>query len=196
MPTTRTFIAIDLSDEARAVLTDWQSRLKPIAPRHSVRWSAPQNIHLTLHFLGDVETGDLDRVSAAVAAVSATYPPFTLTLNGLGCFPNIKRPRVIWVGISGDTETLSTLYQQLGAKLKQAIGFSPDTRPYSPHLTLGRVNKGIPSRHLAQLSHALQQTQIGPLVQLQVTEIGLIKSELKPAGPVYTRLSTGNLKSV
>lgn len=195
MPTTRTFIAIELSDEARAALTNLQSRLKTVVPPRSVRWSATKNIHLTLHFLGEVATGEIDAVAGTVEAAALACRPFEFTLGRLGCFPNIKRPRVIWVGVLGNTDTLVALHGDLGNRLKQAVGFSPDTRPYSPHLTLGRVNKNIPSRHLKQLAQILQQEQagVGQLARLQVTEIALIKSELKPAGPVYTPLSRGKL---
>ena len=195
MPTVRTFIAIELSTEARAALTNLQSRLKTVVPPRSVRWSTAQNIHLTLHFLGNIEPGEIDTVAEAVRASALTCRTFEFTLGHLGCFPTIKRPRVIWVGVLGNTDTLVALHRDLGGRLKEAIGFSPDTRPYSPHLTLGRVSKGIPSRHLKQLAQVLQQEQagVGQLAQLQVTEIALIKSELKPAGPVYTPLSRGKL---
>ena len=195
MTSIRTFIAIELSTEARTALTDLQNRLKTIVPPRSVRWTVPQNIHLTLHFLGDVDTNDVEKISAVLDEATLAGPPFSLTLERLGCFPNISRPRIVWVGISGETETLLVLHLDLGKRLQAAIGFSPDSRPYSPHLTIGRTKKGLPARHLKQLSQALQQEQgnIGHLAPLPVTEIRLIKSELKPTGPVYTPLSRASL---
>ncbi len=197
MTTIRTFIAIELSDEARAALTDLQNRLKTVVPPRSVRWAASQNIHLTLHFLGDVEQDTVEKLSAAVYNATLASHPFTLTVERLGCFPNIRRPRIVWVGVSGETEPLVALHRNLGNRLKEASDFSPESRPYSPHLTIGRTKKGLPSRHLSQLSQVLQQEQakVGRLVQLKVREVGLIKSELSPTGPVYSLLSRGKLQS-
>lgn len=152
-------------------------------------------MHLTLHFLGETDVEVLDNIGEVLNDAASAHRPFEITAARLGCFPNVKRPRVVWVGVLGNTEALAALHRDLGLRLKQAIGFSPDTRPYSAHLTLGRVNKGIPSRQLQQLSQVFQQEQanVGQLARLQVSEISLIKSELKPAGPVYTCLSTGHL---
>lgn len=195
MTTLRTFIAIELSDEAQAALLQLQSRLKQLVPPHSVRWTAPQNIHLTLHFLGDVSTESVEQIGTVLQQVTAIYRHFSLKLAQLGCFPNTRRPRIIWVGVTGDMKLLESLHRDLGVGLKLAIDFSPETRPYAPHLTIGRVKKGIPSRHLRQLSEILEreQSKVGRLVDLQVTEIHLIKSELKPTGAVYTSLNRGKL---
>lgn len=197
MTTSRTFIAIELSSEALDALADLQNRLKTIVPPQTICWTALQNIHLTLHFLGDIAVGDAEEVSEAIDATTLTYKPFSLTLGKLGCFPNTRRPRIVWVGILGETSSLTALHQDLGNKIRAAINFAPDTRPYSPHLTIGRVRKGIPSRHMAQLSQVLQQEQpkVGQLADMRVTEISLMKSELKPAGAVYTQISRGELKN-
>ena len=195
MTTIRSFIAIELSDQARAGLTDLQNQLKTIVPPNTVRWTAPQNVHLTLHFLGNVTASDIDEVAHALQTVTSHAPPFALRLEGLGCFPNTRRPRIVWVGVSGETETLDRLYHDLGKKLKQGIGFEPDKRPYSPHLTIGRVKKGVPPRRLSQLGQAIEQeqTNVGQLAALEVAEIGLIKSELTPTGSIYTSLARGLL---
>ena len=193
MKTVRTFIAIELLDQARSALIEVQNRLKALVPPKSVRWTAPQNIHLTLHFLGDINAADVEKAAEVVKVAASNYQPFTLTLTGLGCFPNTRRPRIVWVGVGGETRLLAALYQELGERLK-VINFTPETRPYSAHLTIGRVNK-IPPRHLPQLGAVLEQEKqaIGELAQLAVTEIKLIKSDLQPAGPVYTPLARGIL---
>ena len=195
MTTIRTFVAIELPANALAALTNLQNRLKTLAPPHTVRWSAPQNIHLTLHFLGDVDTGDVGRISSALETTAANFEPFALSLGNLGCFPNIKRPRVIWVGMQEKNQTLVDMQQALGEQLGKAIGFTPEKRAYSPHLTLGRVKKGVPSRHLGQLSEVIGQIQpaIDKLVDLPVEEVCLMQSELKPTGAVYTKLSQAAL---
>ena len=198
MTTIRSFIAIELSDEARAALADLQNRLKAVAPAQVVRWAAPESIHLTLHFLGDVAPNDVEKITELIQRAASTCPPFDLTMGGLGCFPNTRRPRIIWASVSGQTETLLSLQQNLGEKLKE-IGFTSEARPYAPHLTVGRVKDGLPQRQLTQLGQMLEreQSQVGQLATLPVTKISLMKSELKPAGAVYTRLaSVGLNKSV
>ena len=197
MTTIRTFIAIELPNEARNALTDLQNRLKAIVPPKTVRWTAPQNIHLTLHFLGDIAVSNIELVSEAIDATTLTHKPFSLILETLGCFPNIRRPRIVWIGASGDKASLTSLHHDLGEKIRTAINFGPEARPYSPHLTIGRVIKGIPSRHMAQLSQVLQQEQpkVGSLADIRVRKISLMKSELKPAGAVYTQISRGELKN-
>lgn len=194
MTTLRTFIAIELSDQAQAVLADLQNRLKTIVPPHTVRWTAPASIHLTLHFLGDISPEDVAKVTDVLQAAAATCSTFNLNLGGLGCFPNTRRPRIIWAGVLGQTDVLVKLQRDLGEKLK-VIGYTAEARPYSPHLTLGRVKEGIPQRHITQLGQVLEQAQgqVGPLADLHVTEISLMRSELKPAGAVYTQMTSAML---
>jgi 2'-5' RNA ligase len=196
MTTIRTFIAVELSDEARTALADLQKRLKDAVPPKTVRWTRPQNIHLTLHFLGDVAKSDITQVADALQQSTATYPPFLLRLSGLGCFPNMRRPRIVWAGVTGDTASLVKLHRDLGQRL-QVIDFKPDTRPYSPHLTIGRVKRGLPGPELVELGDRLEQvkSEVAELAPLPVRQIGLIKSDLKPTGAVYTPLAHGILKS-
>lgn len=190
MTTIRTFIAIELPDEARQVVTQVQNRLKGLAPPHTVRWTTSQNIHLTLYFLGDIQTGEVDPIIAALQTSARTAHPFALTLGQLGCFPTLRRPRILWIGVHGDTKPLIALRQRLGAALQTAINFTPESRPYAPHLTIGRVNAGVPARHSQQLSQTLETEQaVGRLVEFEVDHISLIKSELKPTGSIYTPLA-------
>jgi 2'-5' RNA ligase len=193
MKTIRSFIAIDLSPEARAGLGDLQNRLKAVVPPKTVRWTALPNIHLTLHFLGEIAVNDVETVTGLVQATAANFQPFRLSLAGLGCFPNTRRPRIVWVGVGGGTRVLGELQRELGERL-QVINFTPEARPYSPHLTIGRVNN-LPPHRLAQLGELVEQEQlaVGELAQLTVAEIRLIKSDLQPAGPVYTSLARGIL---
>ena len=189
MTTIRTFIAIALPDEAQRLVTNLQNRLKGLAPPHTVRWTAIQNIHLTLHFLGDIEAAHVEKVGQALQSSIEASQPFTLTLGGLGAFPNMRRPRILWVGVQGDTEPLSAMHRRLGQALNTAIDFTPEKRPYSPHLTIGRIKQGVPSRHIKQLSQSLETEQaVGRLIKFDVTHISLIKSELKPTGSIYTPL--------
>jgi 2'-5' RNA ligase len=196
MQTIRSFVAIELSAEARTALIQLQNQLKALAPRQTVRWAAPESLHLTLHFLGDVPADDIDKITQLLHEAASASSPFTLALGGLGCFPNTRRPRIIWTGVLGETQSLQQLHLTLGEKLK-AIGFTPETRPYSPHLTLGRVINYLPTRQLTKLGQAIEQAQgqVGQLASLRVTQISLMKSELKSGGAVYTQLVSAILKN-
>ena len=195
MTTIRSFIAIELSDEARAELARLQNRLKEICPPQTVRWTPPKNVHLTLHFLGDVSVDHLETVSRTLRDVAAETPSFSLSLGNMGCFPNTRRPRIVWVAMSGETEILVRLQRELGRQLENGIGFQPEARPYSPHLTIGRAKKGIPQQRLGQLGQLLEQEipRVGQLAVLPVDHILFIRSDLKPDGPVYTSLASAQL---
>jgi 2'-5' RNA ligase len=194
MTTIRSFIAIELSKEAQAALAALQQRLKDVVPPNTVRWTAVQNIHLTLHFLGDITPDDAAKVAEMLQHSGQSHRPFSLRLEGLSCFPNLRRPRIVWVGVGGDKSSLVDLHTDLGRRLK-VIDFTPESRPYSPHLTVGRIKKGVPPHQLRRLGQALEQEQAGAghLAALQITEISLMRSDLKPSGPVYTPLAHGVL---
>jgi 2'-5' RNA ligase len=195
MTTIRCFIAIPLTDKARTEITRLQEGLNEVVPNRTVRWTAPQNIHLTLHFLGDVSVDHLEAVGQASTDAAAGTQPFSLSLERLGCFPNTRRPRILWVGLSGKTELLVALQRELGEQLNRAIGFQPESRPYSPHLTIGRVKKGIPKPRLRELGQFLEQEiqRVGQVAPLPVDSIHFIRSDLKPDGPIYTTLAQTNL---
>lgn len=188
--TIRSFIAIELSDEARTALAKLQNRLKTIVPTQTVRWTAPENIHLTLHFLGNIEASQVDPVKQLLHLSGAASPSFTLSLSGLGCFPNTRRPRIVWTGVLGQTEALVKLYHDLRERLL-VIDYSPEARPYSPHLTIGRVRDGLTAQQLTQLGQALERERdkVDELAELQVVEIALMQSDLRPTGPVYRQLA-------
>ncbi|MEW5960277.1 MAG: RNA 2',3'-cyclic phosphodiesterase [Chloroflexota bacterium] len=192
----RTFIAIDLPDQAHTALADLQHRLKAIAPPRMIRWIATENIHLTLHFLGDIAPRDVDKAAGALQAAATTCPPFSLELTGLGCFPHTRRPRIIWAGVAGEIEPLVNLHRELGQQLK-VIDFTPEDRPYAPHLTIGRVKPGLPPYQLSQLGEVLEQArlEVKHLAGMEVNQICLFQSDLRPTGPLYTRLAQAMLKS-
>ena len=178
--TIRSYISIELPENVRTALLALQSRIKKVTPPQAVRWSAPDNIHLTLHFLGEVTPADFIKLDQALKAMPLPYLPFSLNIGGLGGFPNLRRPRVIWVGLPGDIHQLLMIQQEVETLLKQTIGFKPEDRPYSPHLTLGRVKQPLSSHDLAQLGQALQREEgkVGQIATLEVAEIHLMKSKL------------------
>jgi 2'-5' RNA ligase len=193
--TIRSFIAIDLSEEARTELARLQSRLKEASPPKAIRWTDPKNVHLTLHFLGELAEDRLENVSRTLRDAAAAHTPFSLNLSNLGCFPSTRRTRIVWVGLSGDTDNLVALQSDLGDRLKKGVGFEPETRAYSPHLTIGRVRKGVTQNRLRALGQILEEQipRVGRLATLPVDYIHFIRSDLKPDGPIYTSLAKAPL---
>lgn len=144
----------------------------------AVRWVAPENMHLTLRFLGDTPEDKLPVIAAELDAITQQFQPFELHLDQLGCFPNRKRPRVIWAGLSGELKTLNALQSRI-EKAVQSLGWEGENRPFQAHLTIGRVKD---SSQAARLSWQQPlEKQVVP-----VSAVNLIESQLRPSGPVYT----------
>ena len=135
----RLFLAIDPDPAVVAVLAAMQAELHARLPAR--RWSDPACLHLTLHFLGEVDAGRVPALAELLAGVAARTLAFKLSVDGLGAFPSDAAPRVVWAGVGGDRDALAALHGALADGLV-ALGFSPDTRPYHPHLTLAREAAG------------------------------------------------------
>ena len=135
-PTLRTFVAIELGDPARAAVAEYLATLRPTP---GVAWTRPENLHVTLKFLGDVATARISELSARLAAATADVPAFTMTVAGVGAFPNVARPRVLWVGCKAPT--LPALAAAVDGACVGA-GFAAEARAFHPHATLGRVREG------------------------------------------------------
>lgn len=188
MPGIRTFIAIELSSEARQVVSGLVDRLEPSGA--DVRWIPPGNLHLTLKFLGDVEDRRLDRIAERVREASSGIGAFTLALSGVGAFPSREHPRVYWVGLSGGVEAIRELARRMDAAF-EADGVKREGREFAPHLTIGRVRS---PRGLAPLASSIDRISfLGP--EMVVDQIAVFKSDLRPAGPIYTRLAAVQLVS-
>ena len=138
--TFRAFIAIDLPESVKPFLSEAQKALKQYGFR--VKWIRPQNIHLTLKFLGDTATADINKIAEAMRLAASECPGLSLAAKGIGVFPNVRRPRVIWAGLDGQLEALADLQRALEAQLAD-LGFTRDSRPFKSHLTLGRVKGKI-----------------------------------------------------
>lgn len=181
----RAFIAIDLNPEVRNGLKSLIANLKSQIPS-GVRWSAVENIHLTLKFLGESSPSRLEGLRQGLPAVVQPIPPFEFSLEGLGAFPNFRRPRVIWVGIQSPP-ALAELRRRIE---KSALdnGYPLEERDFSPHLTLGRVQPSASTTEVAAISAALAQAHIGCIGKVAVQKVILFHSDLQPAGPVYTPL--------
>jgi 2'-5' RNA ligase len=189
----RTFIAIELDESIKDGLTRLQERLKGKAPRGSVRWVRSEGIHLTLKFLGDVPADQIGEITEALQESCQSFAPFSLSCGGLGCFPNLKRPRVVWVGVQEETGTLAQLQKAI-EKNVAPLGYPPEKRKFSPHLTLGRVQRRVSPGDLRRLGELVGASEIGTLGQMKVHSVNLMRSDLRPSGAVYTQLAEVELK--
>jgi 2'-5' RNA ligase len=189
----RLFIAIELPQPTIDALTKLQNQLRRA---QAVRWVRPTQMHLTLQFLGDVAVANIDRLSAALNKTIPPNPAFTLSIEGLGAFPNLKRPRVVWAGVGGELKQLTQLHQAT-IDATQTIGIQPEDRPFNAHLTLGRANQKARSLDYQQLSEVLSryQSQVGQLATFSVEHVSLIRSQLQPDGHIYTTLAEIELGS-
>jgi 2'-5' RNA ligase len=187
----RLFIAVELSAEVRRWITDQRNRLEPRMPSGAVRWVQPDGIHLTLIFLGETPSGRMDEIRKGMALATAVFPPFSLAVSDLGCFPNIARPRVVWTGLQPSPD-LMNLQLRLEDELA-ATGFPREQRAFSPHLTLGRVRDGIAVDELRQIGSAVKGSGATEGIHMEVKEVCLFRSILQPSGAEYTRLHTAPL---
>jgi 2'-5' RNA ligase len=193
MTTLRTFIAVELDDELRMNLGLLQDRLRDRVPRRSVRWVRPAGIHLTLKFLGDTPGAKVRDVGTDLVRAAASVPPFTITMGGLGCFPNARRPRVVWVGLQEATGALVRLRDAVEAEVSP-LGFPSERRPFRPHLTLGRVQRRATKSQVREIGQAVvAASSTGTVDEMAVGAVSYIKSELRPTGAVYTLLSEASL---
>lgn len=181
----RAFVAIDLPDEVKAALDEVGTALGEGLPRRAVRWVKPGLLHLTVRFLGDTAVSQLPAVAAALDDAAAAHPPLGLTLSELGCFPNRKRPRVIWAGVRGDVATAKALKAAVDEALLP-LGWDVEDRPFRTHITLGRVKDNRAARDLNW------ETPL-PELAFPVTAVHLIESQLTPDGPIYTICHTSPL---
>jgi len=194
--TLRTFIAIELDQELRTTLTGIQARLRGAVPPRAVRWVQPEGIHLTLKFLGDTLSDKVEQVKSALAQATEQVPAFTITVGGVGCFPDARRPRVVWVGVQEPSGSLARLWQAVESQVAP-LGFPTEKRPFSPHLTLGRVQRYASSgevRDIGQAVAALAAEMAGTQDAMAVSTVAYIKSDLRPSGAVYTTLVEARLQ--
>ena len=193
MKQVRTFIAIELDETINAALTGLQRQLKAKAPQGSVRWVRPEGIHLTLKFLGDVPVNRIEEIERALTQACAGFPAFSFSVGELGCFPNPRRPRVVWVGVQEESGTLAGLQKAIEDGMEK-LGFAPEGRRFHAHLTLGRTQRRASSGDVRRLGQLISEADIGELGQMEVRAVSLMKSDLKPTGAVYTRLAAARLE--
>jgi RNA 2',3'-cyclic 3'-phosphodiesterase len=188
MKRTRTFIAIDPGKAVRDRLIALQDHLARTGA--DVRWVEAENLHLTLLFLGEVDQRELTPVCRAVAEVARRLAPFPISIEGAGAFPNARRPRTLWVGVGIGAAEVCTLHDALEEPLLQLGCYRREARPYTPHLTLGRVKGDSAGDELAK---ALTKYATWTAGEAVVEGVHVMGSELTYNGPVYTVLSRAKL---
>lgn len=192
-PTLRTFIAIELDPEVRDALSRAQGKFKRGAPDGAVKWVNPESIHLTLKFLGDTPVSKVSKVADAMAAAREGLSAFDLSIEGRGCFPNCRRPRVIWVAVRDLSGGSLNRLQDAVERLVSPLGFPTEERGFSPHLTLGRIARNVSPQVEAAVGALVQDSVVELIARQQVTALSLIKSDLRPTGPVYYTLASARL---
>ncbi len=190
----RVFVAIELDPRVRAQLKQFERQLQTDSAASAVRWVAPQNMHLTLKFLGNVERARLDTTQGALARAAAGIPPFELVARGLDCFPNTRRQNNLWIELEGDVETAALLARRIEDEFA-ALGFPREARGFTPHLTLGRVKHDASLRARAAVGELAKTTVLASQILIRVDAIHLVRSDLQPGGPVYSLLYTERLKN-
>ena len=183
----RTFIAFELPPAVILLLQKMQQDLKLLKIR--ARWVQPENIHLTLKFLGDINPADIDKIDAAMTGAVIESSPITLSVSGIGVFPGIKRPRVIWLGLGGDIRSLLALQGRLEEKLA-GVGFPKDKRSFKAHLTLGRIKQAANPSVIRQMLS--EYASLSP-DEFTCNQVILFKSDLEPSGAVYSKLKQAKL---
>lgn len=189
--TVRVFVSVGLSGEAREALVDAVERMRREVPE-GIQWARPDGLHLTLKFLGNIPSGDVKPLLECVRETARANPAFGLQLRGLGTFPDRRKPRVLWAGVSGDLDALSSLQQTVEEGIN-ALGHSPERRPFRPHITLGRPRRRVADGELARIGAVVSGLAPPVSVSWQVESLDLMRSELRPSGAVYTALGSGSL---
>lgn len=182
----RVFVAIELPAHTCDAIQKQTSRLRQTLGNDFIRWVPSQNMHLTLKFLGDTAVTHLDFLKQMLVREAEQHPSFEMQLGGVGCFPNQRNPRVLWIGIHAPSD-LTSLQRGVEAGVSR-LGYKPEARPFSPHLTVGRVRENASLIELQKIRAALNAIQPGNIAIAKVDAVHLFKSDLQPGGAVYTKL--------
>ncbi len=183
----RTFIAVTVSPTIRQAAVKLSALLEPMAG--DVKWVAPENIHWTLQFLGEVEQLEIHTVCSAVSAAAREIEPFDLEARGAGAFPAPDRPRTLWLGAGIGAQAMIVLHDVIQHKLAR-LGYRVERRRFVPHLTLGRTGRGAASRPLVRELAGLAEFEAGSML---VDEVTVFASKLTPTGPIYDVLTRAPL---
>ena len=178
----RTFIAIDIPEKLRKTIANLQSGLKGLGGK--ITWVKPENIHLTLKFLGNTEENKIEIIAEKLEQAVLSFNRFEIKFKAIGAFPNFRRAKVFWVGCVENKDTLTELANKID-QLMSEVEFEREKRQFSAHLTIGRVRD---HRGIEPVITMLQQEKYFAGENFVVKEVSLIKSELTRQGPIYTPL--------
>lgn len=184
----RTFVAVEASPAVRQRAAEMIRQLAPLAT--GIKWVEPQNLHITVKFLGDVTTERLPEVCQAVQKAAAGVATFEFDVFGAGAFPRVDRPRTIWLGNRRGEAEMAQLSRKIETALEK-LGFPREGRRFQAHLTIGRVRQGGPG--LAEFARRLREMQQVEVGSFAVDEVVVFSSQLGPQGPTYTPLARGAL---
>jgi len=187
----RAFIAVELPLEIRQNVQHATSNLRRDTGS-LIRWVAMENMHLTLKFLGDIPSANVEVVTQMIHAQADSFNCFDIYLTGIGSFPSPKRPRVIYIGIHAPA-ALEAFQRQIESAARR-LGYTAEERAFAPHLTIGRVRQHVRADEQERLRRALEESTIDSLGTARVNSVHLYKSDLKPNGPIYTKLYSANLR--
>jgi 2'-5' RNA ligase len=187
----RSFVAIELPEEAKKGLARLRKQLERDEHKF-VKWVDPGGIHLTLKFLGNIPSKRVTEITEAMGKAVQGISPFRLEISGLGAFPSLKQARVLWVGIGGELDQLSKLQQNIDSVLA-ALGFAREERPFVPHLTLARVREGASLPERRSFGELVGSAAFEDKYPIEVEAVRLMRSQLTPAGALYTCLSVVGL---
>jgi 2'-5' RNA ligase len=188
----RAFVAICLDELTRAAVAAEMERWRPLG--RAVAWVPPQNLHLTLKFLGEQREERLAEVVLAIEEIAAARAPFAVTLHGLGAFPGMEHPRILWVGIADGALAIRALQSEVETALERRQ-FARENRPWHPHLTIGRVFDARRWRREAgpALRESIARAATKRFGTLEVSRVALMRSDLHPSGARYSELQSVSL---
>jgi 2'-5' RNA ligase len=187
----RAFIAIEFPQHIQDAIEKQTARLRQTLGNDLVRWVPARNMHLTLKFLGDIAASHVEFLKQMLVREADSHPQFDLQISGLGSYPTSRRPRILWVGLHAPAE-LSSLQKSIEAGASR-LGYEQEERPFSPHLSIGRVRQNVSPSELPKIRAALDNIQLGNIGTARVDSVHLIRSDLQPSGSVYTKLFSAPL---
>jgi RNA 2',3'-cyclic 3'-phosphodiesterase len=185
----RSFLAFELPRQIKQELLGIHDGLKRSSL--DVRWVKPEGVHLTMVFMGDVKDERIPPIMEGLGKVCAHYGPFPMSLRGIGCFPNSRNPRVLWVGVEGDLGRMSRFRDDLQEALLP-FGIRPEKKDFRPHLTLGRFKRA--GKRAGELEELLLKHRGLTSPVCSLNELILFRSDLKAGGAVYTKMGSWDLE--
>lgn len=180
MNTFRAFIAVEIDDQTKQKISELISNLKKSDA--DAKWITEDQIHLTLKFLGNICEGDVQKISDALSGVSNNFNSFMINFSGIGAFPNLNHPAVIWLGVDKGADYLKTLAEGIENELEKS-GFAREAREFQPHLTLARIRS---PKNMPELARLAKKTDFISGNDVQIDKLILFQSRLSPKGAVYT----------